>query len=254
MLKETLSIIRNNKIILMIFYIITPLILTLCIMRNLYMPEFDTCFADAFCTVSGSVYESIIPFTVFICIYMVRYQIQTPVVIRYVDIRKVWLNLCKKITVLTLVMSFYILLCTILIDFILVKTKYNWNMKNSIFYFSTTKVKDEISYPMLFFIFFTSTFFAILLFNLFTMLIYWIFHSMVLGYILCIVVIVEEQVSWNPFLVSRISAGFKIWLKPVNFMNQLGFPLLIMLLLICSGYFFIKQRDFLNHSKAGEQV
>lgn len=206
-------------------------------------PGLTMCYVDVFALLSSYKQEVILPFVSLSIIFFIKNDFSCNVVLRRKNVRGIWLFEVLKIFVLSMYFSLMILLWTGVLAKVFSVCTYNWNEYNSYFtYFVEGKVLERLSYPLFILIYVVSNMFVIFAAGMIILLCYWLTDTYTWGYLF-----VSTYWSFKPepdLMDTYCTAGFKIWMKEINWMGQLLYPALFILILVLAGYVFVKNKEF----------
>lgn len=231
---------REGKLIFCIWFLISALFMV-CIRHN--YSGLTMCYVDAFSLISTYKQEVILPFVSLSILFFIKNDFSCNVVLRRKSVRRIWLCEVLKIFVLSVYFSLIILVWTGGLAKVFSACTYNWNEYNSYFTcFTQGEVLERLSYPLFILLYVISNMFVIFAAGMIILLCYWLTGSYIWGYLF-----VATYWSFKPetdFFDKYCTAGFKVWLKEINWTGQLLYPALFILILVFAGYVLVKNKEF----------
>jgi len=236
---------------IILFVIIVPAYIWLLLSHNMSNENINYCLSDAYCNADKYSKFVLLPLTVFIIVNMLKYDFRFAVVVRHVNVRKMWLLLCKKIFSISIFFTIYIFVTTTTIGLIYGQFQCNWSFTDSAAY---SVIHNIISNPesvwWVMVAYFLVTLLTIAVMSVLTTLLWWVSGTPVIGYVGMIVFLLLEIGSKPP--ITKIFFA-KVNLNPVSVYARgiktetvIIYPVVVMAMLIIIGYVFIRRKDFLN--------
>lgn len=252
--KYSKMILRNMELIVLFVICVGIIDLLQLLMITRRISQATMCYLDAFAITSRFSYTVLIPFSVFLSIVLIKDDFNAMFLLKYKKLRKIWMITVYKLGLLSFYMSLCITVLTGLAGKLFGKSFFNWDSGDSFLQLWVGGTMESISYPIFIIVFFTSIFFTIWIMSLAAFWFYWVFHSYALGYGIVVLFgyLDEHLFGWTkPVLHNRVSADYQIWTQKINYFEQILLPIIILTIIILSGFFLVKRRDFLKRVKEG---
>lgn len=196
---------------------------------------------------SWGFYKLLILFIPFVMVYFFKGCYRYGIIIRQVDLKKVWIKICVKLTSIVFVFSIYLTALICLIPFSFTNIVWNWSDKKS--FVSVRCGVDTTYHPSMLLIIagcFVAVFSMMMIVCLIMMFFWWVFESPVGGYIVAVLCTLEEifngilfisKVNMNPAYISR--NGISVFF---NFI----YPMLLVVIVIVITYILFMKKDLLK--------
>ncbi|SEW43017.1 hypothetical protein SAMN05421659_12016 [[Clostridium] fimetarium] len=239
----------SYNIAFFIFLIGIPIYISFVLWALMDSPQVSYCLADAFCTVQNQCSIITIPFAAFLVVHSIKYDFFPSVILHMKNVRNLWIRLCKKIIKNAFIISFYLLICTTLIGIQFGRFNNNWIEENSAASnLLHTQVPHNGNVWEILFVFTIMTFLTIVFFGMLIALLWWIFGTPLIGYVI-IILLIKLELGMQPaaihlfFLKVNMNPYVIYWLG-VSYYNLVVYPLILIIGLFLMGL-FIRKKDFL---------
>lgn len=231
-----------------VFVLITALVPMEIILRliNQVKVKGIPCLYDAFINVNmGAVWRYVIPFVLFYVLYVQKYDMNSAIVIRRKNVRRVWLNSQINMVVAAAFFSLYCAVVTGIAGWLMTGKVCNWGEKFSRAYFATGDI--VLNQPHLWLLvvaFIIDTFVCLYVSGTIMILILWITDKQWIGFLVAIAVISFEHLSCRGFLSFYYTLKVNIFTTGVAPWKYIIYPLMLSFVTALLTTVTIRRKDF----------
>jgi len=248
-LNRIMQEIKGEKQLNLIAFISIFICQTVLVITQVKINQPGMCLYDSFAMISHSLGVSIIPIAILFTMFYMRNDFSIERTVRMRSFKSLWKNTVLKIVVLSLLFAVISLLVGGIVGKFIAYEPYSWDKKEGIYFWVTGKLLSDLSYIKFIITFFFNIFTTVLLMNLIMIVLYWVFHSFVVGCFVSVALSIVLTITNSAFYEER-GVHYIIWTSPYNIFNQFVYPVLICVFIILIG-FFIKRRDIALINKEG---
>lgn len=231
-----------------VFVLITALVPMEIILRliNQVKVKGIPCLYDAFINVNmGAVWRYVIPFVLFYVLYVQKYDMNSAIVIRRKNVRRVWLNSQINMVVAAAFFSLYCAVVTGIAGWIMTGKVCNWGEKFSRAFFAKGEIIE--SPPQIWLLitaFIIDTFVCLYVSGTLMMLVWWLTNKQWIGFLAAIGVTSFEHIAGRGYLSFYYTLNEGIFMTGLSLWKNIIYPMVLYVVVVLITVVVIRRKDF----------
>lgn len=205
------------------------------------------CLYDVIMEISVfALWKYILPIVLFYILYLLKYELNSAVVIRMKSVRTIWISLQKNIVCSSFFFSLYITIITFIEGYFMTGEICNWNDTNSKAYEIVMRPLSNI--PELWEItiaYAVGIYAALYVSSTILMYIWWLTDKSWLGYMVAICILTIENLCKKGYLYRYYTFSMAYY-EGINVYTNILYPLALSIVLMFITPFIIRRKDFLK--------